>query len=486
MLSVNDWVQSLSGSNLPVLRKTIMSLAELKRREDTITAREVSAVVLQDPLMTLRVLRYSQSQVTARQLAEITTIEHVLMMFGLKSFFAHCTDLKPIEDVLRSYPIALNGVLGVMSRAYHASHYARAIAGLRFDVEVDEIVISALLHDLAELLLWSTAPKVAMQLEHMVAHVPGLRSASAQRLALGCTLVDLELALAREWNLPKLFQQLLDDHHADNPRVLSVTLSVALARHSAHGWYDAALPDDFAHIQKVVGSQADQVGDRIRWAGIHAARNWKNFGVRPALAWLPILPGNWPEEEEATPVLGEPQADIVELVVDQLLGSQPQYCERQNVVASVFFALSKGLGLRRIWWGEANLLNKRVEPKHVLLADSGLSPNELIFDLESRHLFAHVMQRQQGVWATKASRPKLLALAPTALAGRLANRDFFALSLHLNGRPKYLVFADAGRAGRDLDAVRYGLFKRVGIAAGRALERTVAPVKKAKAPAPVI
>ncbi|MSQ60360.1 MAG: HDOD domain-containing protein [Betaproteobacteria bacterium] len=467
---------------MPVLRATLRGLAELKAREESITARDVSKVVLQDPLMALHVLRYSQSRITQRQLTEITTIERVLMMFGLGSFFRHCADLNAIEDVLAPYPVALQGALGVMSRADHAAHYALAIAGLRFDVEVDEIVIRALLHDLAELLLWATAPRLELQLEHMVRHMPGLRSATAQNLTLGFTLVELELALARAWNLPNLFLQLLDDDHADKPRVLSVTLSVALARHSAHGWYDAAIPHDIAHIEKLVTGQADQVSARIRWAAVQAARNWQTFGVRPALAWLHMLPGDWPAEEEDTPVLGKIQTQIAEQVIEQLAASDPRHCNSQSVTACLFFALSKGLGLRRLWWGEVNPLDERVDTKYALLADAWLIPNELSFGLKTRHLFAQVMQRQQGLWATKAARPKLLDLVPPPLSERLASRDFFAFAVHVKGAPAFFLFADAGRASRELDEARYGLFKRLSVAAWQALAHTVSPTTEAPLP----
>lgn len=479
MESLDHWVATLSGANVPVLRATIVALNQLRKREDTLTAREVSQVVLQDPLMTLRTLRFSQSRVTERQLAEITTVEHIIMMFGLKTFFKSCDDLVALEDTLGLYPVALRGVLGVMSRADHAAHYARAVAGLRFDVEVDEIVISALLHDLAELLMWSTAPTTMLQLEHMVTHTPGLRSAQAQRVALGFTLVELELALARAWNLPALFQKLLDDDHAEHPRVLSVTLSVALARHSAHGWYDPALPHDIAHIKKIVASQADQVDARLRWAAVQAARGWTHFGIRPALAWLPMLPGPWPEEEDRAPTdLGEINKDIVEQVVEQLLRSRPKDCTVHSVGAALCFALAKGLGLRRVWWGVLDPLHNRVKTGQMLQLDDGLLPSELEFPFPSKHLFGHLLQRQQGVWATAQSRPKLLPLLPKAMATRLAARDFFALALHAREQPRYLIYADGGVAGRVLDEVRYTLFKRVAMAAGRAMERTFPPQTK--------
>jgi hypothetical protein len=35
---------------------------------------------------------------------------------------------------------------------------------------------------------------------------------------------------------------------SDNPRVRNVSLAVDLARHSANGWNDPALPDDFKAI----------------------------------------------------------------------------------------------------------------------------------------------------------------------------------------------------------------------------------------------
>lgn len=483
MQTLAQWVERLSTANVPVLRSTIEALNQLRRNEEALTPRELSQIVLQDPLMALRALRYSQSRVTRRQVTEITTIEHILMMFGLQGFFDSCRELQAIEDVLAPHPMALKGVRGVISRAHHAAHYARAVAGLRFDVEIDEIVISALLHDLAELMLWSVAPTTAMQLEHMVSHTPGLRSVQAQRLALGFTLVDLELVLARSWNLPKLVQLLLDDSHAENPRVLSVTLSVALARHSAHGWYDPALPHDFKEIGNLVHSQADQVLGRIRWAGVHAARDWEKFGVRPALAWLPMLPGTRPEEEADEPRLGDVDEQIVEDVIAQLLKARPQDCNLHSVFAAVTFALTKGLGLRRIWWGELNALSNRAETAHALFLDAGLLQKELHFKADSRHLFAHVMQRQQGVWANRESRPKLLALVSTALAARLSNRAFFALSLHAHGQPHALIYADAGRASRELDEARYALFKRVGLAAGRALERTITPPRNIPAPA---
>lgn len=65
-------------------------------------------------------------------------------------------------------------------------------------------------------------------------------------------LYQLKLALAEAWHLPTLLVQLLDHQHTENPRVRNVKLAVDLARHSANGWGDAALPDDFAAIRDLL------------------------------------------------------------------------------------------------------------------------------------------------------------------------------------------------------------------------------------------
>jgi hypothetical protein len=40
----------------------------------------------------------------------------------------------------------------------------------------------------------------------------------------------------------------MDPKQSQLPQVRNVTLAVRLARHSAQGWHDAALPDDFHDI----------------------------------------------------------------------------------------------------------------------------------------------------------------------------------------------------------------------------------------------
>lgn len=86
-----------------------------------------------------------------------------------------------------------------------------------------------------------------------------LRSNVAQEQVLGFTLFHLQSALALKWSLPKLLITLMDAECANQQRVRNVVLAVNLARHSANGWADAALPDDYKDVGKLLHMDPEDV-----------------------------------------------------------------------------------------------------------------------------------------------------------------------------------------------------------------------------------
>jgi HD-like signal output (HDOD) protein len=470
MRSLQEWVKALGGYDIPVLRETVSEINRMRADEDRVTARDVADVTLRDPLMTLRVLRFSQARLTSRQPTEVTTVEHALMMHGLANFFRQLREPRALEDTLAAAPHALSGARHVLSRAYHAAINARNFAALRHDLEGEEVTVSALLHDLAEILLWCVAPPLAMQIEHMLLGNRSLRSASAQRAVLGFTLGELQIALTKEWRLPRLLQDLMDDRKAQNPRVLTVRASVALARHSAHGWDDPALPDDYAALQRLTALPPDQLARWVRQCALQAARKWTWFGVRPAAAWLPLLPGDWPASA-ADCEIGEPRAALIGRVIDQLSQCARPQADVATVIALVFYALQQGIGLRRLWFGTIAQTGGRVEARQTLLLDPGLMPADLSFDLAACHLFAKLMERPQGVWCNPTNQTRLAPLLPGALAARAEKSEFFATSIHVRGTPYALLYADCGSRNVAFDEGAYSAFKQLGTATRQALER---------------
>ena len=235
--TIAQWVELMTRVELPVLTRSVMELERLRADGEKTSPQSVADTVLHDPFMAAKVLRYLQQHRGLRRTADITTIAHALMMLGLSPFYSHFGVQWVIEEQLAGNEAALRGMLTVMNRARHAALYARDWARFRKDIDPEEVMVAALLHDLAEMLLWGFAPSLAGAIDAMQKHDRTLRSETAQQAVLGFHLIDLQLAMIKAWQLPDLLHVLMDAHHGRNPRVLNVEYAVAVARHS-----DGAVP----------------------------------------------------------------------------------------------------------------------------------------------------------------------------------------------------------------------------------------------------
>lgn len=263
LVDIDAYVSFLSGSNLPVLRHTKRQLDAAFADLDRVSGKDISSIVLRDPLLAVKVLYYIQPFRGKALRSEITTIGGAVTMLGIEPFMRKFEDLATLEDRLCDHPEAVLGAVKLIRRVQRAAHYAHDWAIWRHDFNVEEVTIAALLHDLAEILIWCFAPTLAIEIRRRQQADHSLRSAAAQQEVLGIELRSLQLALCRAWHLPELLQTLMDDGHSETHRVQNVVLAVNLARHSANGWDDAALPDDYRQIGVLLGLSTEAVMKRV-------------------------------------------------------------------------------------------------------------------------------------------------------------------------------------------------------------------------------
>ncbi len=253
------WVSVLSRADLPVLKQTARDLAALREDEDRLTANSIADVIARDPMMTVKLLRYLQQHKHRVQTAEVVQVEQALLMLGVEPFFKNVSPQPVAEEMLKSHIVALPPMLRVVHRSHRASEYAKDWAVRLRDLHYEEVRIAALLHDISEILMWCFAPEQMLKIRDMQQKDKALRSRDVQQQVLGFALADLQRELALQWGLPELLLILMNDSSANQPRVRNVVLAVNLARHSANGWDDAALPDDYKDIGELLRIPAAQV-----------------------------------------------------------------------------------------------------------------------------------------------------------------------------------------------------------------------------------
>lgn len=261
--SIDSYIAYFASREIPVLRRSMRSLAGLRINEEKLSGRVLAAEVLQDPMLALRVLVLLEATRSQRQNHDITTIDRAIMMMGFSRFFEKFGQLPTVEEKLAAHPKALVGLLHVIGRARHAARWARDFALVRHDIDVDEVTVAALLHEAAEILFWCFAPDFMQKIEQIKLANPGTRSAVAQEAVLGVRIRDVQLALVQAWHLPQLLITLMDEENAENPRVRTVILACNLARHAANGWNDPALPDDYTAIAELLRLKPSAIMQRV-------------------------------------------------------------------------------------------------------------------------------------------------------------------------------------------------------------------------------
>ena len=179
--SLESWIDFFSKAEMPVLRKTLRQLEEARSKIDRINGRDIAAIVLQDPLMSIRVLAYIQPFISKRLHSDITNIGNAIMMQGIEPFFKNIGEPPTIEAMLKNEPQALLGVLQVIRRSQRASRYAHLWAVERYELNIEEVTLAALLHDIAEILIWCFFPKQAVIIRSRLQADKTLRSMNVRK-----------------------------------------------------------------------------------------------------------------------------------------------------------------------------------------------------------------------------------------------------------------------------------------------------------------
>lgn len=248
---------------IPVFLQTTQMLLELEKRED-ISSSDLSDVILHDPFFTLHIIKYLAENPSKRRITDITTVNHSIMMLGIEPFFQHFSSPPIVEDRTLEFS-TLTALYEVARRSYIAGQLALRFAKISKDMEPEEIQVAALLHDIAEMLLWLIFPQKANSIAQLMIQKPEQRSHLLQQQILSFPLIEVELFLCQQLHLPQLLVDLISNRHTSPTpfhfgtprRMKAVMLAVRLTRHMSKSFQDPGLLDDFTDISSLLNTSLD-------------------------------------------------------------------------------------------------------------------------------------------------------------------------------------------------------------------------------------
>jgi HD-like signal output (HDOD) protein len=250
--NIATWIEFFKTADIPVLKQTARAINLLREDEDKVSARDITMAVMSDPMMVFKVLTYAQNHKGKNQLQDLIQVEQAVLMMGTYTFFNKIPASPLVEDALKQDISSLMHLLKLIVRSHRASRFAAEFAAHLMDLHAEDICTAALLRDLSEMLMWCFDPEKMKVIAKKQEIDKTLRSVSVQQEVLGFKLTEIQNAVIENFKLPPLLSQLMDNEASDLQRVKNVRIAVNLARHSANGWDDAALPDDYKEVAELL------------------------------------------------------------------------------------------------------------------------------------------------------------------------------------------------------------------------------------------
>lgn len=298
-------IETLTAQPLPIFTHSARAFQQLLL-DDKPDLKGYGDIILRDPGLVLHTLKQLQPTSGKSRRVDTSNMEQAAMLLGTDRVQQLTKGLPQLERTLSGQ--ARTGFTRAACRAYHAAFQAWDWAHIKNDHAPDEIFLATLLHDVAEMALWVSAPDKIHQLRKLV-FKDHLHTDEAQYIALGESLEHFSRQIAFRWHLPPLAHEALRPENAHNPRVQGIMLAVQLGRAAERGWHTEKMHNTLELIAEYIGSPLDKTCSHIHNNAIRAARESGFYGARPAAALLPLLPGDdhilindeFPEPKVKTP-----------------------------------------------------------------------------------------------------------------------------------------------------------------------------------------
>jgi HD-like signal output (HDOD) protein len=190
------------------LPHTMYTLLSLLMDENT-QAKDLERVLEQDPALAAKVISLSNSAFYGLA-TPVSTLDRAILIIGFKEleFMAMGLGLSETFD-LSQVPRGFDGE-GLWLHSLSVSWIARELAVITKACEPSEAMITGLLHELGVIILVSKFPQQFHELLELTeAGVPFLDAETS----LGLRHAVIGYLLARNWNLPEVFQQGILYHH---------------------------------------------------------------------------------------------------------------------------------------------------------------------------------------------------------------------------------------------------------------------------------
>ena len=191
---------------IPIVATKVLQLLD----NPDVSVEEVADLMLSDQVMTARVMKLINSPVY-KPTQEITSLKRALVYLGLR----HVRELALTTSVINAFD-GTSGALELNAfweHSFGVGMVSKTIAQKIGYQDLEKAYIAGIIHDLGEVFLSNFLREPFMDvLEYIKAHPVKLVDAEAE--LLGTTHCEIGLCMARKWNFPDAYCDVIAYHHS--------------------------------------------------------------------------------------------------------------------------------------------------------------------------------------------------------------------------------------------------------------------------------
>jgi putative nucleotidyltransferase with HDIG domain len=230
---------------IPVVAMRILALLD----DPDVEVEQVADLMLTDQVMAARILKLINSPVY-KPSHEITSLKRALVHLGLR----HIREVVLTTSLLEmsgSGPGALE-VTSFWEHSFGVGMVSKIIAEKVGYPDLDKAYISGIVHDLGEMILGSCFPEEFRRVQQSIQGTP-VSLLEAEMQQLGTTHAEIGLCMARKWNFPEPYCEVIACHHdpseAKADRTLCAIVNLAdlfwsVRKLDYRGWVSFNLSDE--------------------------------------------------------------------------------------------------------------------------------------------------------------------------------------------------------------------------------------------------
>jgi len=191
---------------IPIVATKVLQLLD----DPDVSVEEVADLMLSDQVMTARVMKLINSPVY-KPAQEITSLKRALVYLGLR----HVRELALTTSVINAFD-GTSGALELNAfweHSFGVGMVSKIIAQKVGYQDLEKAYIAGIIHDLGEVFLSNFLRDPFLEvLEYIKLHPVKLVDAEAE--LLGTTHCEIGLCMARKWNFPDAYCDVIAHHHA--------------------------------------------------------------------------------------------------------------------------------------------------------------------------------------------------------------------------------------------------------------------------------